>query len=170
VLHEGRDRVRGLRNHDADEQTLAAALTEAAAHLRATAEAPLLSLVVAGTVHALHPAIQQEILSIACEAIANAYRHAGASAIDAQLRYGARELRVIIRDNGVGIPPAVLATGGRRDHWGMPGMRERARRIKAKLTVCGAAGGGTEWLLVLPGAIAYRAGPRRSWLRRAAPA
>jgi hypothetical protein len=40
-------------------------------------------------------------------------------------------------------------------------MRERARRIKAKLTLRSEPGGGTEWLLVLPGSICYQTRPRR---------
>ena len=162
VLHEGRDRVRELRNPDADELGLAEALAEAAAHARPP-DAPPLCLTVVGAVHRLHPAIQQETLAIAGEALANAWRHAGAANIEAHLLYSARDLRLSIRDDGAGLPPEVLAAGGRADHWGMSGMRERARQIKAKLTVHSEAGAGTEWLLVLPGSIAYQTKPRRSW-------
>jgi signal transduction histidine kinase/ligand-binding sensor domain-containing protein len=163
VLHEGRDRVRDLRGADAAAGlSLAEALTEAGAHARPPDAAPP-RLTVVGKPLRLHPAIQQETLAIAGEAIANAYRHAGAATIETHLLYCARELRLSIRDDGAGLPPEVLAKGGRDDHWGMSGMRERARRIKAKLTLHSEPGAGTEWLLVLPGSIAYQTKPRRLW-------
>jgi len=160
VLHEGRDRVRDLRSADAEGLSLAQALVEAGASARPPDAAPP-RLTVVGKVRPLHPAIQQETLAIAGEAIANAYRHAGASLIEVHLLYCARELRLSIRDDGAGLPPEVLSAGGREDHWGLSGMRERARRIKAKLTLRSEPGGGTEWLLVLPGSICYQTRPRR---------
>jgi signal transduction histidine kinase len=166
VLHEGRDRVRDLRNSEC-EQSLAAALADAADHAR-TPDAPPLRLVVVGTPRKLRPLVHQEVLAIAAEAIANAYRHANASAIEAHLHYRTRELRLNIRDNGAGIPPEIMAAGGREHHWGLHGMRERARRIKARLVLRSDDGAGTECLLVVPGSLAYLARTRWSWLHRPA--
>ena len=60
-----------------------------------------------------------------------------------------------IRDNGVGIDPAVV-NGGKQGHFGLQGMRERADRIMAKLTVETSRIAGTEIKLVVPGSIIYR--------------
>lgn len=158
VLHEGRDRVRALRHGDAGAQELAAALADASAQLQPPGAAPL-CLQVTGAPRRLHPVIQQETLAIACEAIANAYRHAGATAIEARLDYRAGQLRLSIRDDGAGVPPEVLAAGGRHGHWGFSGMRERAGRIQARLTLHSTTGGGTEWRLALAGALAYQVRP-----------
>ena len=93
----------------------------------------------------------------------NAFRHAQALHIEAEISYGERVLRV--RDDGSGVDPAVVGEG-RAGHYGLPGMWERAKRIGAELNVW--SGTGTEVELEVPGAIAYGTGPgrRRWWWRR----
>jgi signal transduction histidine kinase len=165
VLHEGRDRVRGLRNADDFRQGFVAALIAAGAQVRAPGAMPV-RLVVNGKMRSLYPVVQQEALAIASEAFANAYHHAEASSIEALVVYGPREFRLSIRDNGAGISPEVLSAGGKDDHWGFLGMHERARRIKAKLTLQSKPGAGTEWAFALPGSLAYRSEPSRPWFPR----
>jgi len=54
-----------------------------------------------------------------------------------------------VRDDGVGID----GSAARRDSYGIVGMRERARRINADLTVNSLHTGGTEMRIVIhPGA------------------
>jgi signal transduction histidine kinase len=60
-----------------------------------------------------------------------------------------------VADNGVGLPDDVGAEHGRDGHWGIPGMRERARTLGATLTVQTAPGDGTAWTLRVPAPIAY---------------
>jgi hypothetical protein len=45
---------------------------------------------------------------------------------------------------------------GKQEHFGLQGMRERARRIMAKFTINTSPGSGTEMTLVVPGSIIYR--------------
>ncbi len=85
----------------------------------------------------------------------NAFRHAGARRIEVELRYDERRLRLGVRDDGRGIAPEVLSAGGREGHFGLHGMRERARLIGGKLTVWSAAQAGTEVELAVPAANAY---------------
>jgi signal transduction histidine kinase len=40
-----------------------------------------------------------------------------------------RLLRLRKRDDGKGIDPRVLQEGGRVGHWGLPGIRERAKQL-----------------------------------------
>jgi signal transduction histidine kinase len=94
--------------------------------------------------------------TIAREALRNAFRHAQASHIEAEVAYGTSELRVRIRDDGTGIAPQLL-DAGRARHWGLAGMRERAVQIGAQLNLWSEAGAGTEVELRIPGAMAYRA-------------
>ena len=60
---------------------------------------------------------------------------------------------------------------GRPGHYGLPGMRERANQIGAKLTIWSGVGRGTEIELSIEGSIAYggtlpgRTLPGRSRLR-----
>lgn len=102
-----------------------------------------------------------EIYRITREALRNAFRHAGARHIETEITYGERTLRLRIRDDGKGIPPEVLETG-RRGHYGLSGMRERAKQFGGKLDIWNRPGAGAEIELSVTGAIAYRAPVRRS--------
>jgi signal transduction histidine kinase len=70
-----------------------------------------------------------------------------------------------IRDDGKGIDPQVLNGAGRVGHWGLAGMRERAKLIGGKLEVWSSFGSGTEIELSVPASIAYigSATGLRSW-------
>ena len=59
-----------------------------------------------------------------------------------------------VRDDGKGIGAAVLSGQG-KGHFGLPGMRERATLMAAKLTVSSEVDAGTEVELRLPAGIAY---------------
>ena len=68
------------------------------------------------------------------------------------------------RDDGGGIPPEVLQAG-RSGHYGLSGMRERARQIGASLNIWSGIGTGTEIDLTVPGSIAYSKSRPRSRLQ-----
>ena len=154
VLDEGRDRIRELRGEDVSKLSFADAVQAAAARLRHGDAGPL-RLTIFGTARQLDATIYTETLAIVTEAVANAYTHARATRVEAELHYGRLEFRCILRDDGIGIPAAVLDDGGRRNHWGMRGMYERTARIKARLAVRSSEGGGTAWQLDVPAALAY---------------
>jgi len=74
-----------------------------------------------------------------------------------------------VRDDGRGIDPKILAEGGRADHWGMQGMRERANRIGAELKIWSGHQNGTEVDLIVPSGTAYKSAngkPRSRWFRK----
>ena len=60
-----------------------------------------------------------------------------------------------VKDNGVGIDPAV-AEKGKDGHFGLKGMRERAFRIGGKLIIASSANSGTEVTVVVPGRVVFR--------------
>jgi len=153
VVDEGRGRIRELRGED-DKLSFPDAVVAAAARLQPR-EAGSVQLKISGALRQLDSAIYHDALAIVTEAVANAYNHARASRIEVELQYGAREFRCIVRDDGAGIPAEVLDGGGRRNHWGLRGMVERAERINARLMLRGGPGAGTEWQLTLPAALAY---------------
>jgi signal transduction histidine kinase len=62
--------------------------------------------------------------------------------------------RLRIRDDGAGVPREFLE-GGRAGHFGLSGMRERARQIGGKLDIWSGAGAGTEVELNVASSIAY---------------
>jgi signal transduction histidine kinase len=113
------------------------------------------SVTVEGKRQALSPILQDEVYRIARELLRNAFQHAQARQIEAEIRYDHAQLRLRIRDDGKGIDPKVLQEGGRAGHWGLPGMRERAKRIGARLDLWSDAGAGTEAELTVPASVAY---------------
>src|SRR5216684_635118 len=75
--------------------------------------------------------------------------------IEAEIRYVDRLFRLRIRDDGKGIDPRVLQQGERARHWGLPGIRERAKQIGARLDLWSEVGAGTEVELSIPASVAY---------------
>ncbi len=98
---------------------------------------------------------KNEVCRIALEILRNAYRHAHARRIEAEVRFGDDVLRVRIRDDGTGIDPNVLKQGGVAGHWGLRGIRERAERLGAQLEFWSEASAGTEVQLTVPASVAY---------------
>ena len=121
-------------------------------------------LVVEGPPRDLRPIVDNEIYRIGAEALRNAFSHARAHHIEADVRYTEHVMRLQIRDDGVGIGPEIL-NGGRSNHYGLSGMRERSEKIGAKLEIWSAAGTGTEIDLSIPAARAYRTSPPRAGRR-----
>ncbi|WP_260600104.1 sensor histidine kinase [Sphingomonas endolithica] len=160
ALVEGRNRVRELRVDDAEGD-----LTEGWVALAAEpgpAHTARFELTVEGKPHALHPLVQEELKRLGEEALRNAYQHADASLIEVIVGYRATQLRLDIRDNGVGLPSDVAAIGKRSGHYGLVGMRERARRIGGLFSIVSGRGKGTEVLVTVPAKAAYLIPPRRS--------
>ena len=149
ALIEGRDEVRGLRSPLRDDETLAQSLERFGQRLAAGLSASF-HLRQTGAPYALPVITADEVFSIGREAICNAFRHAQASAIVVELDYGGRQLRLLVRDNGRGIPADTLAQGGRSGHWGLVGMRERAARVGAILEMGNLGEGGAFVRLTLP--------------------
>jgi signal transduction histidine kinase len=89
------------------------------------------------------------------EALANAFRHARADDIEAEVTYDANALHVRIRDDGQGISSGVL-DAGKPGHFGLVGMRERAKKLGAHLEVWSRPGAGTEVDLRVPASVAYQ--------------
>ena len=117
------------------------------------------TVVANGSIRPLHPIILEELSRIGREALGNAFRHAKAGSIEAELNYGSGELRMRIRDDGVGIDPNILRDGRRDGHLGLATMRERATSIGAQLDIWSRAGLGTEIELRIPASLAYVSAP-----------
>jgi signal transduction histidine kinase len=90
----------------------------------------------------LEPAVQEQINLIAKEALVNALLHSEATCIEAEVEYLPRRLRVVVRDNGRGINAQRAWQGDA--HWGLLGMRDRAKSLGAKLTIWSSPNAGTE--------------------------
>jgi len=161
ALSEGREAVQDLRSSSLAESDLVQALITVGEELVATADStpvPHYRVVVEGKSRELSPTIGNEVYRIAREAVRNAFHHAKAQAIEAEVSYGEKQLTVRIRDDGVGLDPAILDRGQRPGHWGIPGIRERAATLGAQLDIWSDQGVGTEIELALAAKIAYMRG------------
>jgi len=167
VLLEGRQRVRDLRPEGSESHELSqdvAAFGEELAKDRAIA----FNVTVVGPPQPLHPVVSDEIYRIARESLANAFRHSQASTIEVEITYDPASLCLRVRDDGAGIGPKILDSG-KQGHWGLSGMRERARNIGAQLNILSNPGSGTEIDLTLPAKVAYLNAPRKRrwyWMAR----
>jgi signal transduction histidine kinase/ligand-binding sensor domain-containing protein len=174
ALTESRDAIQGLRSEPIAKGDLAELLRTTSQELATSAAAnqspgnqedsgnqapPVFDLIEEGGRRTLSPATKNEICRIAFEILRNAYRHAHAHRIEAEIRYDDHTLRLRIRDDGQGIDAQVLKEGGRAGHWGLRGLGERAQRIGAKLDFWSEAGAGTEVQLAVPAAVAYESLP-----------
>src|SRR5215469_251903 len=159
AIGESRDAIQGLRSEPIAKGNLAELLTATSRDL-ATSEnsQPIFELIEEGERRKLATGTKNEICRIALEILRNAYRHAQAHRIEAEVRYGEDVLRLRIRDDGKGIDPKVLKEGGIAGHFGLQGIRERAKRIGATLDLWSQAGAGTEAQLIVPASVAYENG------------
>lgn len=162
AIAEGRKAVYALRSSAEDSLDLAEGVRALGEEL-ATQEAAF-RLVVEGSPRELHPVIRDELYRIAREALRNAFSHAKAHQVEAEIVFTSRLFRLRIRDDGQGIALPIIEAG-RPGHFGLSGMRERAKNIGAKLSIWSRTGAGTEIDLSVPGSLAYRAAPGRFRLR-----
>jgi signal transduction histidine kinase len=93
-------------------------------------------LSVAGDVERLPFALQCSLLRIIQEALANVHRHASASHVSISLRRRSDALRLVVSDDGRGMPRIEgLAEGSVRNGMGIPGMKARLRELGGRLEI-----------------------------------
>jgi signal transduction histidine kinase/ligand-binding sensor domain-containing protein len=155
LLGESRDKVKDLRPVASGAVDLAQALAAEGEQLP-NPHAAKFKVSVEGTRRDLHPLVREEGFLVSREALSNAFQHAQAQNIEAEVTYGDTALHVRIRDDGQGVSGTVLDAGERPGHFGLIGMRERAKKLGAHLEVWSKPGAGTEVDLRIPADVAYR--------------
>nr|MEA2797488.1 hypothetical protein [Phenylobacterium sp.] len=161
MLAEGRDHVRNLRDAQASE-VLPDVLAATAERLRLD-PAIEFKVQVDGEQRPLHPVVFDEVVAIANEALFNAFTHSHAEHITVEVRYERNQLVVRVHDDGVGIEGQVLERG-REGHFGLTGMRERATKIRGRLSIRSSPGAGADVTIAVPSGLAYSR-PGRRWPR-----
>jgi len=169
AITEGRDAVQGLRSSTVVTNDLACAITTLGQELaggETNPNATEFHVQVEGTTRDLHPILRDEVYRIAGEAVRNAFTHAQARRIEVEIRYDERQFRLRVRDDGKGIAPKLMNEDGPTGHYGLRGMRERAKLLGGKLAMWSELDSGTELELRIPASRAYETSParRRSWL------
>lgn len=153
AITEGRDTLNELRSSGSAAVDLDQALSNFAKELLSAATSepvPEIHVQVEGTPVPLNPIVRDEVYRIATEAVRNAIRHANARRIEVEIRYDEQQLRLRIGDDGTGIGPAILNQDHLPGHWGLRGMRERAKLVGATLEVWSQLSVGTEIDLSIP--------------------
>jgi signal transduction histidine kinase/ligand-binding sensor domain-containing protein len=167
AVTEGRDAVQELRSSTVETNDLAMAISALREELQADgtiADSTLFRMAVEGTPRNLHPILRDEVYRIAGETLRNAFRHAQARQIEVEIHYDARQFRLRVRDDGKGIDPEILGEHPRPGHFGLHGMRERAKIVGGQLDVWSELDSGTEVELSIPASRAYATpSTRRSW-------
>jgi PAS domain S-box-containing protein len=100
---------------------------------------------VRGEIRELPPLAQENLLHIGQEALTNTLKYAQATRFETRLSFTAKEVRLELRDNGVGFK-VDDGHGG----FGLTGMRERVEQMSGKLTISSTRGKGTRILVVSP--------------------
>src|SRR5215469_13130813 len=153
-IEDGRNAIQGLRSSDSATRDLVIELSGIERELSCRPDIDFRVNLV-GQQQPLNAPIQEEIYRIGREALLNAFCHSRAKRIEFELEYADRELQMRVRDDGIGINPQVLRNG-RKGHWGLAGMQERAARIGGLLKISSSPSNGTEVRLSIPSGIAFR--------------
>jgi signal transduction histidine kinase len=162
IMLTGRRLVQDLRN-TARAATLSEEL-EAIGHEFQGLYATDFSVSTQGKELSLDPVVADELFKVGREAISNAFRHAQAKSVRVELEYRNRDLKLLIRDNGLGIDERILIEGKKAGHWGLPGMRERVAQLNGNIRFESLGGMGTTVEIKIP---AHKAYPRKRFrLRR----
>jgi signal transduction histidine kinase len=155
ALREARSAVWDMRAPELEGRDVAAALEESAreavdARLRAGSAPVELVVTVSGRRRRVSPSIETAAHRIGREAVTNALNHASAKQISLTIDFEPRHLCVEVRDNGVGFDVAGVSATDGRGHWGLVGMRERARAAGGSVEIASVPGSGTVLVLRLP--------------------
>jgi signal transduction histidine kinase len=145
-IREARQSIWDLRSPKLRSTDLITALNEAGEH--ATGGAVEFDLTVTGTPRRLSDKIEEQLLRIGQEAILNAVRHAAAKRVRVELAYTEESVALRVLDDGRGFDPDLVAEV--EGHYGLVGMKERARETGGDVTISSRIGHGTEVQAVVP--------------------
>ena len=140
-LAEARTSIWDLRSETAGAEDLPTRLRQSCNRI-ASGSPSKVYLQVKGTYRPVARKIEEEMLRIGQEAVANAVRHSAATRIDVQLIYAAARVSLQVADDGRGFEPSPDGNGP-EGHYGIKGMHERAEEIEAALVLESTPGGGT---------------------------
>lgn len=102
-----------------------------------------------GEVRPLSEIIEENLLRMGQEALTNVAKHSEAKAVRVQLRFLGNSVELHVQDDGKGFDPATAASAG-NGHFGLTGMRERAKRVAGELAIESAPGQGTRIAVTIP--------------------
>jgi signal transduction histidine kinase len=146
-LFEARRSVWDLRSHLLENSNLVTALSQVTKLMAASAHLQI-DVQTSGQPRKLAALVENNLLRIAQEALANALKHAHASQIVVKLNYEPNRVCLRVCDDGIGFDTTSHATiyGG---HFGLLDMSERAGKIGGTFSMISASGQGAEIVVAL---------------------
>jgi signal transduction histidine kinase len=145
---ETRDFLWDLQEPQRSDGSLQTSLASQAAYQRSLLSVPVTVSVEGDVPDRVPSLLQYHLLRIAREAVSNAGKHADPSHIDVRLCGGEEGLALKVIDDGIGFD--VEAGESLSGHFGLRGMRERARRMGATLAIESRLGSGTRVSVRVP--------------------
>ena len=146
-LEEARRSIWDLRSEGPEAQALPARLARLVRET--TSQGTDTRLENTGVYRVLRKSTEDELYRIAQEALMNAIRHAEASTIWLRLSYALDRVSLEVADKGVGFDIAA-APATESGHFGLAGIRERARILKAEVMLESTPGKGTSVRIDVP--------------------
>jgi signal transduction histidine kinase len=141
--------ISDMRSSELEEHGLVAALGSAARAATSGSEVDL-SFETRGEVRRLSADLETTLLRVGREAVTNAVRHARADRVRVELSFGPQSVELSVEDDGRGTSATEIERAGASGHWGIQGMRERAREAGGRLDIESRPGGGTRVTITIP--------------------
>jgi signal transduction histidine kinase len=138
---EVRRSVWDLRSRAVEQFDLSSALAECARQMTCGTDIKV-SLETRGQAQPLPEVIEENLLRIGQEALANIIKHSKATDVNMELQFEGEHVILQVRDNGIGFDRE-SAAGPHEGHFGLLGMSERVRRVGGQFKIVSRPGQGT---------------------------
>jgi signal transduction histidine kinase len=138
---EARSTIWDLHCETRTRENMLSSLRQIANHLQSD-QGPVFSVEVAEDIQVLRGTVANHFLRVAQEAVTNAIKHARARKVEIVLSKRDNELRLEIKDDGIGFDTQSRAASP-EGHFGLSGMKQRASKLKGSLVVQSQPGLGT---------------------------
>jgi signal transduction histidine kinase len=145
---EVRQSIWDLRSRALEQFDLARALAEGARQITSGTDIQV-QFETGGEPRPLPEVLEENLLRIGQEALANAIKHSQATRVNMELHFERGQISLQVRDNGIGFNQAE-AVGPSEGHFGLLGMTERAGRLGGKLVLESKPGEGTVVRVEIP--------------------
>jgi ligand-binding sensor domain-containing protein/signal transduction histidine kinase len=148
TINEAREAVWDLRHADGSATTIGPILGSMTQQVSHEFGVPV-EYRVSGKPFDLDQSTAHELLMVVREGLHNAIRHGHPSKVQVNIDFRENEFSVQVRDDGCGFDQAEAAASP-NGHFGLVGMRERAKLVGGMLTLSSRPGAGTELTLRIP--------------------
>ena len=138
---EVRQSIWDLRSRALEQFDLATALAEGARQLSCGTKVQV-HFEAKGERRFLPEVVEENLLRIGQEALANTIKHSGATNVNIELQFERRQVNLQVSDNGIGFDREKVVGPG-EGHFGLLGMSERAKRLDGRFILSSKPEAGT---------------------------